>query len=68
MIPGWYTDFWCPADMQAHDPQGCGMGLGVGAVLLLVGLLAAVVGSVGLLLWLFMPDTWEEEPEKETET
>ena len=66
-LPTWYTNFWCPADMREVDPYGCGMGLGFGAFLLLVALIA-VVAAVVILVAYFWPtggrkeDPWRFKP------
>lgn len=39
----WYSDLWCGAEMQALDPEGCGMGLAFGYVGVPLLILAAAV-------------------------
>lgn len=39
----WYSDLWCGAEMQALDPEGCGMGLAFGYVGVPVLIVLAVV-------------------------
>lgn len=60
MFPAWYTDFWCPADMRKYDPQGCGVGLGIGAMLALL-LAVGVVLAVGLVVIYFWPAADKDE-------
>lgn len=52
-IPDWYWNFWCPSDMRKYDPEGCGIGLGIGAVLLGVAAIAVITAIVVIVacLW-----------------